>query len=653
MDIKVLLESINQNISEGIFRSNEKGLVYVNRAFVKMFGYKNEEEVLDTTPSIMYKDSNRREELIKLLKQNGSFENEESNFIKKDGSEFIGLESTIEHYDENGVLFWDGAMRDVTKERIAQQKIKENEQLLQSINRNINEALYRSIYGGGLIYVNDEFANMFGFDSVEDVMKAESLNLYKNPKQREALGKEIIENESLHNKEVEFRRKDGSHFWGYLNSIKVKGDNGEVYFDGAIRDISHQKKTDEQSKRRDEMQQLLIDISSKFMNLPIDQLKESISETLENLGTFVGADRVYIFEYSDDGKKCSHTYGWNRDGIKPVKEDSHNIPVAGQLKKLHSKHFRGEHLFILDINKMEDGEQKRLFKEQEIKSLLSVPMFYDNECLGFIGFDSVRNHGTYSNDEIVLLKLFADMLLNVDLRTQDQNKLRKLVETTAEQNGRLKDFSYIISHNFRSSVANIEGLVGVLQEDPTNNEYMSMLQITTSKLTEAIGNINELLNFEKGVTDMDRQQTNVCQIINNVLELNNKIIKEKGLEIEVEVPSDLVLNTIPVYLESIFHNLITNAIKYGTTSTRKKINIKSRVHKKFVSLKVQDFGLGIDLKKYQDKVFKLGARFHSKEGDGHGMGLFMTKHQVEAMGGKIDVQSEVNVGTTFIVVFYE
>ena len=151
---------------------------------------------------------------------------------------------------------------------------------------------------------------------------------------------------------------------------------------------------------------------------------------------------------------------------------------------------------------------------------------------------------------------------------------------------------------------------------------------------------------------MDRQQTNVCNIINNVLELNNKVIKEKGLEIGIDIPPSLELNTIPVYLESIFHNLITNAIKYGTTETQKKIYISSRVHKKFVSLKVQDFGLGIDLKKYQDKVFKLGARFHSNEVDGHGMGLFMTKHQVEAMGGKIDVQSEVNKGTTFIVIFY-
>lgn len=653
MDIKVLLESINQNISEGIFRSNEKGLVYVNRAFVKMFGYSDDKEVLAKYPSNMYKSPKRREELIALLSEDGSFENQESTFLRANGEEFIGLESTIKHIDENGEIFWDGALRDVTNERKAQQTVKENEQLLQSINRNINEALYRSVHGGGLIYVNDEFAKMFGYASVEEVMNATSLNLYKDSSERSKLGTEIIEKESLTNKEVEFRRKDGSTFWGYLNSIKVKGEKGEVFFDGAIRDISLQKKTEEASIRRDEMQQLLIDISSKFINLTSEEFKESISETLESLGTFVDADRVYIFEYSKDGKKCSHTYGWTHEGVKPIKAGSQNIPIDGQLKELLSSHFRGEHLFIPDITKMTEGSQKQTFLDQEIKSLLSVPMIYDNVCLGFIGFDSVRAHGNYSKDEIVLLKLFADMLLNVDIRTQDQNKLRKLLETTAEQNGRLKDFSYIISHNFRSSVANIEGLIGVLQEDPSNKEYMRMLQITTSKLTEAIGNINELLNFEKGVTDMDRLQINVCSIINNVLELNNKVIKEKGLEIEIDVPDDLELNTIPVYLESIFHNLITNAIKYGTTSSRKKIQIKSRVHKKFVSLKVQDFGLGIDLKKYQDKVFKLGARFHANEGDGQGMGLFMTKHQVEALGGKIDIQSEVNVGTTFIVVFYE
>lgn len=775
MDIKLLLESINQNISEGIFRSTEKGLIYVNRAFVEMFGYQNEEDILVAEPSRMYKNPDRRQELSSILEENGSFENMEAVYIKKNGEEFIGLESAIKHVDENGNIFWDGAIRDVSKERKASQKLKENERMLQSINRNINEAIYRSdpngliyvseghasmfgfdseeellnssmralykdqnartelakkllsegfleneeiifkrkdgseflglincveardengniywdgairditsersiqtqyrnseqllrsinqnineaiyrsVYGEGLVYVNDEFARMFGYSNVQEVLTAKSLDLYKNPEERELLGKEIVDNDSITNKEVEFKRKDGSTFWGYLNSIKVEGPEGNIFFDGAIRDISQQKESEKESVRRDEMQQLLIDISSRFINLPLDKVQENIEETLENLGLFVGADRVYIFEYRDSGTTCTHTFGWSREGVKPVREGSSNIPVEGDLKSLVKNHFRGEHIFIPDIDEMKECTQKRIFQEQEIKSLLSVPMIYDNECLGFIGFDSVKSHRAYSNDEIVLLRLFADMMLNVDIRTQDQNKLRKLVETTAEQNARLKDFSYIISHNFRSSVANIEGLVGVLKEDPSNVEYMNMLQMTTSKLTEAIVNINDLLNFEKGVTDLDRQHTNVCEIINNVLELNNKVIKEKGLNIEVEVPDDLELNTIPVYLESILHNLITNAIKYGTTATQKTIKIKSGVHKKFISLKIQDFGLGIDLKKYQDKVFKLGARFHSREGDGHGMGLFMTKHQVEALGGKIDVQSEVNLGTTFIVVFY-
>lgn len=647
-----MLQSITRNINEAIYRSDENGLIYVSRGHSAMFGYDSEEELLNSQSKDLYRDQNVRKTLAKKLVRDGMLTNEEIIFVRKDGSQFIGLVNCISRKDENGKIYWDGAVRDITKERSALAQFQNSEQLLQSINRNINEAIYRSTYGEGLVYVNDEFARMFGYNDVDEVLQTQSINLYRYPEDRKALGKEIVEKESVTNKEVEFRKKDGSFFWGYLNSIKVVGVEGKVFFDGAIRDITKQKQNEEMSMRRDDMQQLLIDISSKFINLPLDQVQESISETLESLGHFVGSDRVYIFEYGEGGKTCTYTHGWNRDGVKPVKSDSRNIAVSGQLKTLLDHHFSGEHLFISNIDEMENGFQKEIFKDQGIKSLLSVPMVYDNECLGFIGFDSVHEHSAYSNDEIVLLKLFADMMLNVNIRTQDQSKLRKLVETTAEQNGRLKDFSYIISHNFRSSVANIEGLIGVLKDDPSNLEYMRMLQQTTSKLSEAIGNINELLNFEKGVTDMDRQATNVCEVINNVIELNNKVIKEKNLEIEIDVPKDLVLRTIPVYLESILHNLITNAIKYGTTQSRKKINIRSRVHKKFVSLKVQDFGLGIDLKKYQDKVFKLGSRFHSKEGDGHGMGLFMTKHQVEAMGGKIDVQSEVNVGTTFIVVFY-
>ena len=214
MDFNQLLESVNQNISEAVFRSDKDGLIYVNNAFVRMFGFASDDEVKNRNISKMYKDPRERDRLINKLNANHSYENEEVTFIRKDKSEFVGLVSTIMHKDENGSVFWDGAIRDVTKEREFLDRIRHREQLLESINKNINEAIYRSENKMGIIYVNDEFVKMFGYDSSEEIMALDPSELYKKPSQRSEVGDEVIKQGSVENKEVEFRKKDGTTFLG-------------------------------------------------------------------------------------------------------------------------------------------------------------------------------------------------------------------------------------------------------------------------------------------------------------------------------------------------------------------------------------------------------------------------------------------------------
>ena len=222
MDFSQLLESINQNISEAVFRSDSEGLIYVNNAFVKMFGFASEEEVKKLPIISMYKDPRDRDRLINRLNADNSYENEEVVFLRKDKSEFIGLVSTKMHKDDKGNLYWDGAIRDVTKEREFLDRIRTREQLLESINRNINEAIYRSESEKGIIYVNDEFVKMFGYETAQEIMDMDPMDLYKDPNQRAEIGNEILKHGSIENREIEFRRKDGSTFWGYLNSFYLK-----------------------------------------------------------------------------------------------------------------------------------------------------------------------------------------------------------------------------------------------------------------------------------------------------------------------------------------------------------------------------------------------------------------------------------------------
>ena len=650
MDVSQLLESINQNINEGIYRSNEKGLIYVNKAFAKMFGYSSEDEVLSENSIDLYKDPADRLRLIELLNSFGSFENEEVTLVRRNGQEFIGLLSSMIYTDEAGNRFWDGAIRDVTEHREALRQARENNQLLQTINQNINEAIYRSIRKKGLIYVNEEFVRMFGYKSADEIYTSDALNLYKDPKERDVLGDELIEEGSISNREVEFQRKDGSTFWGYMSSIKSVGDNGTIYFDGAIRDITHQKESEEALKYYAEMQNMLINLSSNYINLPLDKLDASILSSLEELGRFVSADRAYIFEYNFKDQVYSNTFEWCREGINSVMDESQDLNMNA-FPALINDHFEGKTIFIEDVSKMAEKSSREMLMSQDIKSLITVPMMSENSCIGFVGFDSVHDFRSYSEDEVVLLKVTAEIFVNLINRSKNQKRLEQILNTANNQNKRLKEFSYITSHNFRSSVANLLSLTQALETEPENSEYLKMLKTTTYKLSEAISTINEMLNFENEVAELKEEECSLVETIDRVKELNNQLIRQERIELRVDISSKLKVVGYPPYFESIFHNIITNAIKYGTTPDSNVIELVASKKKKEIEVLIKDYGLGIDMRRFGNKLFKLGARFHPGKGEGQGMGLFMTKHQVEAMGGRIEVESELNSGTTFKLYF--
>lgn len=649
MDFNHLLESITQNISEALFRSSEEGLVYANRAYADMFGFKDVEEALSTPSVLVYKNPEDRLKLVKKLIKDGHWENQEVRFVRRDNSEFIGLVSTKLYEGENGEIFWDGTIRDITKQREIINNLLDREQLLNSINKNINEAIYRSVNKEGLIYVNDEFVRMFGYASAEEVLQDEVVNLYKDPKERSRIGDEIVENDSINNREVEFKRKDGSTFWGYLNSIKVKGLDGKIYFDGAIRDITKEKEAEEALKNQAEMQRLLINISSGSINLPVDEVDGSVYNSLSELGSFVQADRVYIFECEEESEYCRCTFSWNREGITPERPDSIDVPITEHLKVLLKSDSVNDHIFIPSVDEMEDGDQKRDYQELKVKTLLAVPLMSENKCVGLAGFDWVNNTHKVTHVEIVLLRLFAEMLVNIRTRTSRERELQKLFNKTIEQNQRLKDFSYITSHNFRSSVANLLGLITIIEDDRSNDEFFGMLKDTALKLNLAIDSINDLLNFEKDIASLEKAECNLNEIISDVIILNKKTAREKGINFHVDVSKDLTLKALPAYLQSILHNLITNAMKYGVTTEQRNIYIAAEKKKEVVLLTVADDGVGIDLQRYGDKLFQLGSRFHAGMDSGHGMGLYITKQQIEAIGGRVEVESEINKGTKFKV----
>lgn len=170
------------------------------------------------------------------------------------------------YYDEHGQI--QGVtvfVNDITERRRKEIIIKENAQLLASINKNIQEGIYRNSPSTGIKYVNDAMIKMFGYENVEDILRTNAISLYKNPGDRKILRTELHKNGFYKNKEIQFKRKDGSTFWGLTSSITVKEEDGEIYYNGAIHDISDLKKTQEELTQAKEQAEEMNRLKSNFL----------------------------------------------------------------------------------------------------------------------------------------------------------------------------------------------------------------------------------------------------------------------------------------------------------------------------------------------------------------------------------------------------
>lgn len=154
---------------------------------------------------------------------------------------------------------------DITEQKTVEQELRRQEELLDSINQHINEGIFRSTPENGVIYVNEPFARMFGYQSAEEVIETQGLELYANPQERDQLLKDVQEEESFQNKEVLFKRKDGSTFWGLLSSKLLEDENGQIFFDGAIRDITEQKDVENQLIEAKEQAEEMSRLKTNFL----------------------------------------------------------------------------------------------------------------------------------------------------------------------------------------------------------------------------------------------------------------------------------------------------------------------------------------------------------------------------------------------------
>ncbi|RIV36492.1 PAS domain S-box protein [Flagellimonas lutimaris] len=246
------------------------------------------------------------------------------------------------------------------------------------------------------------------------------------------------------------------------------------------------------------------------------------------------------------------------------------------------------------------------------------------------------------------------MSLDITAMKKKQEELCNLINITSMQNQKLISFAHIVSHNLRSHSANFSMLLGFLnsEKDPQERKrIIDMLTQASDNLLETLGNLNQVVDINTKTAET-KKPLNLQNNIVKVLENFSALLDKDDSQIINNVEENIEVSCIPAYLDSIILNLVSNAVKYKSPNRTLLITINAVKSTEGVLLSISDNGMGIDLDKYRDKIFGMYKTFHNRK-DAKGFGLYLVKNQIEAMGGSITVQSEVDKGTTFNVYFNE
>ncbi len=239
--------------------------------------------------------------------------------------------------------------------------------------------------------------------------------------------------------------------------------------------------------------------------------------------------------------------------------------------------------------------------------------------------------------------------LEISKRIESEENTKKIFQELSKSYSSLEQFSFIISHNIKSPLANIKGFLGLYDKEGKDLEFnrnlIEHIETSTMNLDDTLSDLNYILKSQKEILKK-REEIVIKNLINTIRVSLSAEILSSSVELVEQYEEGIKLFSIRSILHSIFFNLIQNAIKFRRDGIKSVISIFVEQDERGTIIRVADNGIGIDLDKYEDRIFNLYNRFNTTI-EGKGIGLYLVKNHLDLLGGTIEVSSKINEGTTF------
>lgn len=581
-------------------------IIDANDSFYTMYGYNKEETIGKTTLDLnLYASAEDRNKLIAELKANGHVKDFETKGKRKNGEVFF-ISMTINLWEVNNEQIAMAVMRDITEHKRSEALIKEQAETFSAIIENAIESIFLlspdlkvlqyNKPGKERLYLNRGKEIYIGAD-FKEFLYIGSENVFM-PMFDDALAGKYSERESFQT------GSDGKIFWLRTRMYPVYDNKQKIIGITVLgENITNRKNVEIELGHSEERNRALIENISDtviLMNEKLEVIYQSPSFvrtagfTLEEMNGKSVLEQIH----PDDLGNAS-------DVIK-LAIASPGVPLPSQMRILH-KH--GHYIWI-------EGTIINLLQNESVKAFVV----------------NYRDVSERKKAEVERDKFLTDL-------THRYNELMQ--------------FNYIVSHNLRAPLANVIGLThlfGLEEEIEAKEKTLGFIKDSALRMDQVIYDLTNILAMSTPINE-NKEIINLKKIIETITATLQPQINEAQVLINVSISAELnSFMSIKSYIESILYNLINNAIKYRSPDRRGVIFIEAMKTENEIIIKVKDNGMGINLQKYQKKVFGLYSRFTSEK-EGKGLGLYMTKLQVDALGGRIEIDSTEDLGTIFTITF--
>jgi PAS domain S-box-containing protein len=530
----------------------------------------------------------------------------------------------------------------------------ESAERYETLVNNLALGVYRNTPGatGHFLEANPAMVAMFEADSKEEFLMHNVSDLYQNPAERSAFVEKITSAGSVKNEELALVTLKGKKIIASVSAVMKKFDNGDVYFDGVIEDITERKQLERQLKdARDELEKRVSERTEELNRrvTDLEQARQALINVLEDLS----AEKTKVENAADDLKKFKLAVDNASDHVVITSPDGTVIYVNPAVEKITG--YTPQEVVGNKAGRLWGNLMERSYYQHLWETIKTQKKTFSGEMT------NKRKNGQLYNVAVTISPILDEdgsIIFYVGVE-RDITKEKEIDKAKSE-------FISLASHQMRTPLTAInwytemllDGDAGQLNEKQT--EYFQEIYRADRRMNEIVKSFIHILSLETGTLTTNPVAVNIAEVVHETLQDLKLAIDKKHINVGEQFGESLpVVKIDPELIRVILQNLISNAVKY--TPEKGDITITLRglcegdtaegkvASQNCLLVTVKDTGMGISAID-RDKIFVKFFRTDSAkkwDPDGNGLGLYMSKIMMDIVGGTIWFVSEEGKGTTF------